>query len=202
MTEIELKARVQDREALIQRLNSIALFTQTVKRDDEYWGRSENPKKKIRVRTEISSSADGTKVRTCLLTYKRKESLVCDGVLTEVNDEMETNINDPLPLETFLLDNGFTVMLRKHKDVMDGVFPVNSPMAGQVDALFELCNVPPLGDFLEIEILSESNDEDVVASFRKILVDLLELAGISRSCIENRYYSDMLMELEKGGKNV
>ena len=195
MTEIELKARVADRDALVARLNEIAFFRQQVRRDDEYWGKAEAPKRKIRIRRELSSAPDGTKVNSCLLTYKRKEALELEGVVTEVNDELETCIDDPLPLETFFFDNGFSVMLKKHKDVMDWSFPVKHPVLGNVDALFELCNVPPLGDFLEIEILSESADEKIVASLRKVLLDLLDLTGIPRSCIENRYYSEMLTEV-------
>ena len=60
---------------------------------------------------------------------------------------------------------------------------------------FELCNVPPLGDFLEIEILIKDDSEEKVRSAQEKLFELLDMTGMGRDKIEQRYYSEMLREL-------
>ena len=64
-------------------------------------------------------------------------------------------------------------------------------------AHLELCTVERLGDFMEIEILTESNDEKTVSQTKEKLLKMLSKCGISEDKIENRYYSQML-----GGENV
>ena len=60
---------------------------------------------------------------------------------------------------------------------------------------FELCNVPPLGDFLEIEILTKDDSEENIRYAQDKLFELLDMTGIGRDKIEKRYYSEMLREL-------
>ena len=60
---------------------------------------------------------------------------------------------------------------------------------------FELCNVPPLGDFLEIEILVKDTNEETIKPLQDKLLELLDMTGIGRDKIEKRYYSDMLREI-------
>ncbi|WP_059369720.1 hypothetical protein [Treponema endosymbiont of Eucomonympha sp.] len=52
--------------------------------------------------------------------------------------------------------------------------------------------LPPLGDFLEIEILSRTGDEATVAGARRELESLLARSGVPLSAVESRYYSEML----------
>ena len=54
--------------------------------------------------------------------------------------------------------------------------------------------MPPLGDFIEIEILSASNEKETVATIHKQLCDILALCDIPQSQIEPRFYTDMLKE--------
>ena len=189
MKEIELKAHVSDRESLIKKLNEIAEFKGALSRDDTYWALPQTDAfvktPSIRIRRET----DENKNRSAVLTYKRKELKKSEnGITTEVNEELESAIENPGVLETFFSDCMFTVRLTKHKDVMDWTMNLESGHR----ATLELCRVPPLGDFLEIEILTNTTDEAEQKFCQQELLAILELTGIDRSCIENRYYSELL----------
>lgn len=187
MNEIELKARIANKSKLEEILNSFAEFDRTVTRDDTYYIGPSGKGKKIRIRKETENG----KV-TWLLTYKKKENRTGpDGTSSEVNEELETKMDDPLPLTSYLEDTGYTVALTKHKDVQDWIYD---------GATLELCNIPPLGWFLEIEILAESNDEETVQNAQKKLKELLLKCGLSENDIEEKYYSQLLKEYHKGDK--
>ena len=228
MTEIELKAHVDNRTALIERLNSFATYEGAVTRDDTYYASSKKKGSiKIRIRRETRTGSSSiaaigsTNAVTWLVTYKRKETRTDEktGTIIEVNDEKECQVSSPEPLVAFLMDTGYFVDLQKHKEVQDWTLPLpaalltgdalvekngctpkaDTPLA----ATFELCAVPPLGDFLEIEVLAplantpetKADDEKTVARIHHELELLLEKAGIPSSRIENRYYSEMLKAL-------
>lgn len=196
MTEVELKARVTDREQTAYKLDSFARRVRHVIRDDDYWGKSADDRNKIRIRRELFLNKDGSACRNdILVTYKRKAVVTgSDGVAIEANDEKECSISDAAALEAFLQDTGYHVQLKKHKDVEDWELelPKDSCPAQPLTATLELCAVPPLGDFLEIEILSPSADKDSLAKLHAELERLLALAGIPKEQIEPRTYSEML----------
>ena len=197
MTEVELKAHVDDREGLKKKLDAFAHFEHSVSRDDRYWGMEGVKHKKIRVRHEKYD--DGR--QSVLLTYKKKEKRLENGVPIEVNDERECEMTDSLPLESFLEDHGFNILVKKHKDVMDWTkeVPSHGVIPSGLFATFELCTVPPLGDFLEIEVLSPSDDDKLVAQLRELLEQYLRDLGIPKEKIEGRYYSDMLKDVKNRG---
>ncbi len=190
MNEIELKAHVKDRQKLILLLNKIATYKGAVTREDTYY-KQKNPVStshapQIRIRKE-SFPENAEKSPEYLLTYKRKEKLCGpDKIQIEVNDEKECKISSPQAIEAFLQDAGFEVSLKKRKEVKDWILD---------GATLELCNVPPLGDFLEIEILSEDSSEENIKNCRKKLESILKKAEIPKEQIENRYYSQMLREV-------
>ena len=198
MYEIELKARVKDRKAVISSINSFGIFASAVQKDDSYWKSSRDGNKiSVRIRSESPFSTEEIpfsilknaprREKSVLLTYKRKESRLDEnGTVLEVNDEKECRISDSAALEALFADLGFSLYLKKHKSVLAWKFQ---------DALLELCTVPPLGDFLEIEIMSPVNDGADVENLREKLKNLLRRAGLSENDIENRYYSEMLAEV-------
>ena len=185
MYEIELKAHVDDRDATIAKINTFASFCGKVQKSDTYYKLIQGERKiSARIRTESSDSAAKT-----LLTYKRKELRIDEnGTKTEVNDEKECELSDPEPLIALFIDIGFEISLKKEKSVMGWTYK---------DAHLELCNVPPLGDFLEIEIISPANDSQTVKACQQKLQDILAKSGIAKEKIEERYYSDMLREAAK-----
>lgn len=186
MYEIELKAHVQDRNAVIAALNAFADYAGSVHKHDTYYKLNAGGKKiSARIRTETTDQHP----QKTVLTYKRKELRTdANGTNIEVNDERECEISQADAVETLLFDIGFAVSLTKEKAVLSWNYD---------GALFELCTVPPLGDFLEIEILSPVNDKATVSALQAKLKSLLNKAGISNDNIEERYYSDMLREAAK-----
>lgn len=196
MIEIELKAHVKYRDALINNLKTFSTFQQKVTRKDTYYHlKKDHPAKDgkdhitARIRKEFKETEEGL-TQTIYLTYKRKELRTnSTGTSTEVNDEKETVVSDATALEVLFADIGFKPALHKEKIVED--YLCQTPF-GQ--ATLELCNVQGLGDFLEIEILSEKDDDSTVENIQKELKNLLNKSGIPESEIEERYYSEMLKE--------
>lgn len=191
MTEIELKAHVDDRKSLIKTLTSFAKYEGSVTKDDTYYKKDGVS---IRIRKETHDGGN----QIFLVTYKRKETRTDDsGTSIEVNDEKECEVSSPEALTSFLTDTGYTISLTKHKEVMDWTVPLSHEITpANLHATFELCAVPPLGDFLEIEILSPVHDENTVSLLHKELETLLDKTGIPKSRIEHRYYSELLSEIK------
>jgi adenylate cyclase class 2 len=67
--------------------------------------------------------------------------------------------------------------------------------------VLELVEVPPLGWFLEMEILlgDEATAEDVLSA-RGRLLTLLGVLDVPPSLIEGRYYTDLLLEQHSNGQ--
>ena len=192
MYEVELKAHVADRNAVIARLSEVAQYCGAVQKDDVYYAQPGGKKARIRTETPVTVAdglyqlAEAAGVPHIFFTYKRKERRFdAHGAAIEVNDEKECELSAAEPLQAYLADNGFEVVLEKRKLVMGW-------RSGDVH--IELCQVPPLGDFLELEVLAERNDAALVATLRKKLCAVLSQAGISEAQIEDRYYSDLLRD--------
>ncbi len=56
-----------------------------------------------------------------------------------------------------------------------------------------LWEVPPLGWFIEVEILSETDDEKTVEAAKDQIVSFLNELGIPSEAHEPRYYMEMLL---------
>lgn len=191
MYEIELKAHVYEKEKVISKLNEIAQYGGHTEKTDTYY---HLPKKtdylSVRLRKE-SLTFNNEESHTNYFTYKRKESFVSEnGSKIEVNQENEFTLENTEPLELLFKDLGGEVSLIKRKSVDQWTTTINSN-----NVHIELCNVPPLGDFLEIEILKEKHDDNTIREMKKIEEDIFLECGIKLSDIENRYYSEMLKEV-------
>ncbi|MCI1208284.1 MAG: CYTH domain-containing protein [Treponema sp.] len=195
MYEIELKAHVTDKSETIRKLNSFAQYVGFTDKADRYWtlDKPDAPNQHItvRIRTEIHNPESDNETKNVVLTYKRKEIIKKNGTVCEVNDEKECTLSKSDPVKSLLQDTGFYVSLKKHKLVDAWTF---ATPAGK--ALLELCTVPPLGDFLEIEILSAANDSASVEAAREQLEILLGRCGLPKSAVEPRYYRDLLHDAE------
>lgn len=185
MYEIELKAHVENYNETKKTIDEFAEFIGEKTKSDTYWKLKKNKDEKsmkIRVREEKSLQKE-----EILVTYKRKEVKKDAGteVHFEVNEEKEFTISDRNGFETILEDIGFKIAYTKEKKVLQW----------KVDTvLLELCTVPPLGNFLELEILSESNVPEETNKCIKKLQKVLKKSNIPQSKIEKRYYSEMLQE--------
>lgn len=190
MYEIELKAHVKEPEKVSEKLHKIAKFIHSVKKEDSYYTLEKDSKRitaRIRKETEF---LNGGKKENFLLTYKKKElRLDSSGNLIEVNDEKETNLSSEEALSELFLDSGFNISLKKTKEVE--VFQTDTK---EGKCTLELCNVEPLGFFLEIEILSEKNDLQTVKNAEEIIKNFFFQCSLKESDIEEKYYSELLKE--------
>lgn len=183
MYEIELKAHVDPDAVDGTRalLDSFATFKKEVDKCDDYYHLDNNGHAvTVRFRRERSKG-----VVTNIFTYKKKE--VQNN--TEVNDERECTLSEASPILEALLDAGFVHSLHKHKS--GALYTFETPLGV---ANIDLCLVETLGYFIEIEILSDKNDDETVAATQKQLHTILSLCKISKSAIECRYYKELLNE--------
>lgn len=205
MYEIELKAHVTDRERTVAAVNSFASFKGTVKKDDTYFQFERKPDSNLgadgtekpvtcRIRRETAETSDGTKRTTYILTYKKKERILKNGIPFECNEEHETILSDAKTVETLLEDTGFSVAYTKQETAAQ--WETNTQFG---NALLELCTVEKLGDFLEIEILAASGEN--AEEIQNELKNLILKSGLNLSDIEEKYYSDMLKEVEEDAGN-
>ena len=198
MVEIELKARIVDMASFFSKAASFAGFQRCCYKGDTYWKEIQK-QVAIRIREEktlfteagflqaekwpqeiwnFPSSCEGQ----IFVTYKRKKLM--DNSL-EVNQEQEFQVDKREPLEIFLQDAGFSLYMKKEKLVA----------AWQWDeVLLELCFIPELGNFLELEILCQNQEMEVVAAAHKKLRQVLAKCDIAESAIEGRCYSQLLQE--------
>ncbi|MDR2247304.1 MAG: class IV adenylate cyclase [Treponema sp.] len=184
--EIEVKAWVDEPEKIKSALSLTAEYRGKILKQDEYWLNPPSPgvskaisTSGIRIRQEEAEDAEGTVREAVIVTYKTKE--VRDGM--EINQEWEFRVSDRAAFEELLNCLGFTRGCAKEK----------SGFAWNHEGITaELTHVPPLGWFVELEILAADDAETTVQSARGRLLDLLGRVGIGEDRIETRYYSEML----------
>lgn len=195
--EIELKAHVYNRAQVIENLNKIGNYGGHTEKKDTYYSfslpaaESKNGKKHIsaRIRKEIQT-LNGKTSETSVFTYKRKETKKThDGNEIEVNQENEFSFENEQALAVFFMDLGAEISLTKEKSVEQWMVNINGE-----NAHAELCTVPPLGDFLEIEIIKDNNDENTVSKCQDSIKKIFEKCNIPLENIEERYYRDMLKD--------
>ena len=198
MKEIELKAHVYDRKNIIEKLESFSTFVKSIKKYDTYYhlqrenSKSGKPYVTARIREEYFSDTNGDS-KKIYLTYKNKElSADPDGEKIEINDERETVVENRETLEILFADIGFTAAHKKQKIVES--YETETDFG---NATLELCTIPELGDFIEIEILSENPTEKKIQLIQQELKKLLKKCNIPLSQIEEKYYTKMLREIKE-----
>jgi len=195
MYEIELKAHVRDRENVIRKLNEIAVYLCSRNKEDTYYTllKMDGGDTAVRIRTE-SVLQDGKTSEERTFTYKRKEIKTdCNGNTIEVNDENEINLSkeDAAVLKKMFLDIG-KIRMTKKKIAENWELETKAGLAN-----IELCTVPPLGDFLEIEIITEDNSPAHVEEINLEIKKIFTLCKIDLANIEDRFYSEMLRSVVK-----
>ena len=186
--EIELKARVEEREAVKKRLSTLGVWGGSYRKDDCYWkpasGGGGLPDSGLRVRRETRVLPDGNPAVLCAVTFKTKEKR--DGI--EVNEENEFTVSDGGIFSALLARLGLTEDYRKHKT--GEVWIVDSTITAELAEVGD--DRRSLGWFLELEIIAESEAPQTVSTARSRLLKLLADCGIGEDRIESRYYAEML----------
>lgn len=192
MYEIELKAHIYNKEETIKILNTFAKYVGFFQKQDSYYKlqkQNSNDFISVRIRKELSKQEQNISEKT-YLTYKQKElKNTSDGTKIEVNNEKECELSNSETVISILLDTGFCEYLSKSKTVEKFSYQTPSGIA-----TIEICTIPPIGDFIEIEILNDSNNESNVDIIRKEILSILEKCNIPQSQIENKFYSQLLNE--------
>jgi len=194
MTEIELKARIDDHEPIKERLSSLGSYVRSYDKIDSYWLNGKEAallittNTGIRVRRESAVGADGTGHETVLGTMKKREM---SGNI-EVNDEREFAVSDAAAFEEMLQGLGLSKVMRKEKHGLE--WTVKADLSGNPEIKAELSMVKGLGWFLELEILREDANERTVWESRRELFALLQKLGVGEDRIETRNYAQLLSD--------
>lgn len=190
--EIELKAHIEAQrvQQLRQKLATFDSYKDEgeVLKEDLYYAFNKKDKALFRIRKEIVNNK-----QSVLLTSKPTKAL---NGLTEVNQENEFSVSydQATDVQTFFEGLGYVVCLKKQKKgyacwiYFEGF-----------DIHVELLDVNNLGWFLEIEIVSldDINDLFSVTKAQEALYSLLSFLGISEKQIETKSYRSMILESDK-----
>lgn len=181
--EIELKAWVEEPQALKEVITSLAWVSTSFDKEDAYWyspeSRGSVPISGVRIRNERDTDPQGTITHTTWVTYKTKEVRNC----IEVNDEQEFTVSDGKTFEELLKRLGLEQGMRKHKQGWTWVYE---------GITVELACIEGLGWFVELEILADDDRAATVTAARTRLLGFLHRIGIGEDNIETRYYTEML----------
>ncbi|CEM61520.1 class IV adenylate cyclase [Treponema phagedenis] len=191
MQEIELKARVHDREDMRLKILHNAKFNTAYIKKDSYWCLKTQC---IRIRVQESTGTP----QHVFITQKEKK--IEDNI--EVNTELEFELfPQSLAAFTLLLQNiGFTRKLTKEKHTQSFTSKIPCVLEGKTYPLHvELSNIPPLGDFIEIEILIPQTEcsPSLIEKAKQFIKHFFTQLGLSEKDIEPRPYSALLQQTEK-----
>ena len=186
--EIELKARLDDVMPVKERLSAVGDYYRSYNKLDTYWFSVHTAIPVVRIRREHGLDKNGAAFESVLVTYKAKE--ITGGI--EISDEHEFSVSDAAIFEDMLSKLDLHKAIQKEKS--GWAWTVTPEEAGLPFILAELSLVKTLGWFLELEILTASNDNQTVKDCRKRLLLLLEKLEIPMQRIEDRPYTTLLAE--------
>ena len=192
MHEIELKAHLEHPKKTEALLSRIADFSLRCTKTDRYWTLGE---KTIRIRRELIGDKE-----TVFITHKQKH--YTDTI--ETNRELEFELAAvSVPVFTEMLKSlGMTCTAEKQKETKvfvpyTDLFPAGI-LEGTCSVSVELSTIPPIGHFLELEVLSPDEGSDTAAyeqhirNAQVIFDTLLTALEIPQSAIEVRPYNELL----------
>ena len=194
MYEVELKAWLDNKTETENKLKNFAIFDGFFEKQDTYYHlKSHNIT--VRIREEKITRQNNQVENQILVTYKKKESRISKNEETyEVNLEKEFSISSKEDFQQILFDSGYEISLEKHKSVSSYYFTVKT-YNKEITCHIELCYIEKLGDFIEIETLTEDNSEENTLKLKDALLSILEKVDVPTSKIEKRYYKEMLKNL-------
>lgn len=196
MYEIELKAWVDDIPATENKINEFAKYIGLTEKRDTYW-RKKNTEIGIRIRQETEKPIIATWKQKNLRQNEFEVNTEREFIIgstdfakdTIPNKKNETSLKSALSnFEDFLKTSDFEISLQKYKSTKTWHHKTE-----EFDLItIEISYVEFLGYFIEIEILSEKNDDETVAKAQKELHETLQKCGINKDRIETRYYWQLL----------
>jgi predicted adenylyl cyclase CyaB len=177
MLEIEIKARVADPTEVRRNLERFMEYGGEVDKRDSYWS----------IPVPVAPGAAGSfrfRIRRepgqTIVTFKEKS--VINNL--EVNREVEFGIVDESSFELFIKKMNAVPLYTKRKK--------GTLWKGSNGLIAELVDVEKLGNFLEVEILQQENEELDTRKLRKLLLSVVERGGLKESDLDERPYSQLL----------
>jgi predicted adenylyl cyclase CyaB len=184
MIEVEVKARVSDKAAVLAKVAAFARSEGAVDKLDEYWHgpgwRENRGTRGFRLRAEGGET---------VVTRKSKSR---EGGI-ERNREIEFGVSDRDAFVELIENLGCEPYYTKRKRGEAFTVPADSAMPGGV-ATIEIFEVLGLGDFIEVELLVPEGDAEASVRAASRVRALLALSGVPESEIEPRFYSELLVE--------
>ncbi|RLA94702.1 MAG: class IV adenylate cyclase [Deltaproteobacteria bacterium] len=177
MMEIEIKARVKNRDEVKERIKSIGNFVRKEHQEDLYF---DSPYR------NFVESGEVLRIRKTLhkntLTYKKKRT----DERARIRIEHEAKVESGDDIAEILEDLGFIQIakIRKEREI----YNTN-------ECKIELDMVEGLGEFVEVEILIPE-DEDITKSKEKIF-GILEKIGVPRENIEKKPYLELYLDKKR-----
>lgn len=164
--EIEKKAWVYDREALLFQLKKKALYLGKICKKDRYFTLTQMPTTLRKLRKERKepetlllrdipmvrlrdSKKDFPRDSKKIWVTRKKKSRDKNHYGIEINEEIEFSISEPKSFEKFLTYLGLEKKITKNKEV---------ELFEYKDIRLELVDIETLGTFLEAEILIQTTD--------------------------------------------
>ena len=170
--EIELKAWVDDWDAVETRLRATCTFIREFHKSDRYFRVRSGGEKETSFRLRRDDDA-------AVVTFKEKRPR--DGV--EYNREREFSVDDA---EAFL-------ELVERVDCVEYAAKIKTGLEFQSDGMtVELVRLDGLGSFLEIEIIEHTSDSAVHEEAAQRIRSFLRSTGISEDRLEPQSYVDLL----------
>ncbi len=190
-TEVELKARVDDPEAVRRILRKRCEFAGSFVKEDTYFARRSSSGAAAEAKAPMEKKPPAAKTLFRLrrqgdesvVTYKEKR---LEGS-TEVNREHEFTVSDPQTFLIFVERLGFEPAIRKRKE---------GELFHWGKARVELSRLCSLGWFVEIERLVKGEAAEDIREAKEEIRRILKEIGIDEEQIEKRYYTDLLREKE------
>ncbi len=178
MKEIEVKARVRDPQNLEVKINELG-----IKLSDSIWQRD-----------SVFVPADDTSIqsqrgRRILRIREQKDKTLLTLKIHQSNElesiEKELAVSDPATMREIIEALGFVQIIQVEKQRRKGKFNQ-----------YEICldSVSDLGDYIEVEVMSTNDPEEVQAE----LWEFLESLGLTQEDKETRGY-DTLVRLKNEG---
>lgn len=196
MYEIELKAWVDDIPATENKINEFAKYIGLTEKRDTYW-RKKNTEIGIRIRQETGKPIIATWKQKNLRQNEFEVNTEREFIIgstdfakdTIPNKKNETSLKSALSnFEDFLKTSDFEISLQKYKSTKTWHHKTEEFNLITI----EISYVEFLGHFIEIEILSEKNDDETISMAQNCLHETLQKCGINKDRIETRYYWQLL----------
>ena len=170
MLEVERKARIKDRSEIISKLDKLGCIIKKAKEQED----------KIFIRKEIKK----------LDSYSKQTEFMVDNKIETIEDN-----NAFIELETLIEDADIISRMLEEMGYIEKVFIKKKRMRYSLDKM-SICidNIESLGNFIEVEILSEENEKQKNEAL-KTIEEFLNKLEISKEDYEEKRYDTLMYEL-------